>query len=399
MLPRHKRRRRVRINPALVRAGAALALICVVFRLLYFTGLDDRLDGWVRGLAEDGGFVARVLEAELGGLQEQPETLLELGMWKAAFFGGATQYSSPQGSASVAEAPSGGLYFEADKADTAVADEAAQDGDASAPVGSSYTLLDLPEPEDVSVFYEESYVTMKNNTSFSVDIKALLSGELELGENPTVLIIHSHSSESYTPDAENMYVESDPSRTEDTSYNVIRVGDELRSVLEERGYTVIHDRGLYDYPSYQGSYLRSQAAMESYLEQYPELSVIIDLHRDALEDDSGKELGTTFETDGGVSAQIALVMCTGEDGLEHPDWRENLSFALRIQAVMEARYDGLARPLSLRGERFNQQVSTGSILVEVGMSGNTLPEALNAARLFGGCLADVLDTSVEAGSD
>lgn len=397
MLPRHKRRKRTRIDPALLRAGGMLALICVIFRLLYFTGLDEKCDDWLKGLAGDGGFVQSVLKAELGGLQEESESLLELGVWKAAFFGSTTHYSSPQEETSVAESSSGGLYFENDKAFSSVAATQAQDDEASPSVDSSYTLLNPAEPEDVSVFYEEANVTMKNNTSFDVDVSSLLSGNLELGENPTVLIIHTHGSEAYTPDAQNMYIESDPSRTEDSSYNVIRVGEELKAILEERGYTVIHDRGLYDYPSYAGSYPRSLAAMGAYLEEYPEISVIIDLHRDALVDDNGNKVVTTFETDGGVSSQVSLVMCTGEDGLEHPNWRENLRFALRLQAVMEARYDGLARPLSLRGERFNQHVSTGAILVEIGMDGNTLPEAINAARLFGGVLADVLDTSVSAG--
>ena len=60
------------------------------------------------------------------------------------------------------------------------------------------------------------------------------------------------------------------------------MGDELAAALEEQGLTVLHDREIYDYPSYTGSYNRSGAAVEAYLAEYPDIAVVIDLHRDAL---------------------------------------------------------------------------------------------------------------------
>lgn len=226
---------------------------------------------------------------------------------------------------------------------------------------------------------------LNNTTGFSVDVEALLSAPLTQSlpaDGPQVLIIHTHSSEAYAPDGTDLYVPTDTARTEDTNFNVVRVGDELTRILESYGLHVLHDRGIYDSPSYTGSYSRAGAAVESYLSQYPELAVVIDLHRDAL--GSGDTVyKTVAELSGRPAAQVMLVVGTGETGLEHPLWQENLKLALTLQERMNRQYPTLARPLALVPERYNQQLTTGSFILEVGSSGNTLQEALAAVRLFG----------------
>ena len=209
-----------------------------------------------------------------------------------------------------------------------------------------------------------------------------------------VLIIHTHSSEAYTPDGTDRYVESDPYRTEDRKYSVIRVGDALAEQFEAAGLTVLHDREIYDYPSYTGSYSRSGAAVERYLTDNPTIRVVIDLHRDAL--GSGD---VTYKTQAAVSgrtsAQVMMLIGTGANGLPHPDWQRNLALALYLQREMEAHCPGLVRPIELVGERYNQQLSPGMMILEVGSNGNTLREALTAAELFGttagAALAELLE--------
>ncbi len=226
---------------------------------------------------------------------------------------------------------------------------------------------------------------LNNTTGYAVDAAALLAEPLSQrlpAEGPQVLIIHTHSSEAYTPDGTDIYVPTDTARTEDTNFNVVRVGDELTRMLESYGLAVLHDRGIYDSPSYTGSYSRSCAAVESYLSQYPDIAVVIDLHRDAL--GSGDTVyKTVAELSGRPAAQVMLVAGTGESGLEHPNWRENLKLALSLQERMNRMYPTLARPLALVPERYNQHLTTGSFILEVGSSGNTLQEALAAVRLFG----------------
>ncbi len=234
-------------------------------------------------------------------------------------------------------------------------------------------------------------VYLNNKTDYEIDLAEYLSRPLgfSASDGAAVLIIHTHGSEAYNPAGEDVYVPSDPSRTEDKNFNVVRVGDELTKVLSDRGVAVIHDRQLYDYPSYTGSYDRSMESIRAHLAENPEIRVVIDLHRDALEGD-GKLYKTVADVGDTPCAQVMLICGTDYSGLDHPDWRDNLTFALKIQREMVSDYPTLARPLKLSEYRYNQNATKGSLIAEIGTNGNTLQEALTAVRYFGEALADVL---------
>ena len=238
----------------------------------------------------------------------------------------------------------------------------------------------------------EGGMVISNDTSYELDLGSLVSAGTSVklaADGPQILIIHTHGSEAYTPDKTDSYEVSDTSRTQDTEHSIIRVGDELASCFESYGLSVIHDRSIYDYPSYTGSYTKSQAAVESYLKKYPSISVVLDVHRDAI-GDNDVVYKTVAESGGKPCAQFMLLVGTGENGLEHPNWRENLKFALYLQSAVVAKYPSLPRPISLKKERYNQNLSTGYLILEVGSSGNTLSEALNAVRLFADASAPAL---------
>ncbi len=238
----------------------------------------------------------------------------------------------------------------------------------------------------------EKKVDIRNDSSVDIDAESLMAERpvLRSAEGaPQVLIIHTHGSEAYTPSEDDFYAESDPYRTEDKTHNVIKVGDILTEVFESKGIGVIHDRVLYDSPSYTGSYTRSGEAVEKYLKRYPSIAVVIDLHRDAI-GSGDTAYKTRAEPSLGSCAQIMLLVGTGENGLSHPKWQENMRLALYIQQAMEERYPSLARPLAVKNERYNQHLSTGAMIVEVGTNGNTLAEALTAIALFGDAAGDVL---------
>ncbi|MEM5767209.1 MAG: stage II sporulation protein P [Bacillota bacterium] len=244
-----------------------------------------------------------------------------------------------------------------------------------------------PEPEATPVVLPttiEGGMVITNNTSYELDLGALVSAGTSVklaAEGPQVLIIHTHGSEAYTPTMTDTHKRTDNYRTEDRAFSVVRVGDELTACLESFGLEVIHDREIYDYPSYTGSYARSDAAVRKYLAEYPSISVVLDVHRDAI--GSGDVVYKTMAEDGGKPcSQVMLLVGTGENGLEHPNWKENLKFALSLQSAVVEKYPTLSRPIALKKERYNQQLSTGYLIVEVGSSGNTLDEALNAVRLF-----------------
>ena len=216
------------------------------------------------------------------------------------------------------------------------------------------------------------------------DLEALLEQPLQWdlrGSEPTVLILHTHATESYTRQGE-PYTESSAYRTLDEGYNMLSVGDALARVLEENGIRVIHDRTLHDYPSYNGSYTHARQAIAGYLAEYPSIRLVLDLHRDAS-GDPNNQLRTQATVNGQPSAQLMLVMGTDAAGLSHPGWQTNLALGLKLQLQLEAVAPGITRPINLRGQRFNQDMTPGSLLIEVGAAGNTHPEALLAAQTLG----------------
>ena len=148
------------------------------------------------------------------------------------------------------------------------------------------------------------------------------------------------------------------------------------------GLNVLHDKTLYDYPSYDGAYDRSRAGVEAILAENPTIQVVLDLHRDALVGTDGTVYKPLLTVDGIPTAQVMLLCGSDDAGANFPDWPEHLALAMDIQGQINALWPGLARPTTLRTARFNQQLTKGSLLVEIGSHGNTLEEALAGARLF-----------------
>ena len=204
-----------------------------------------------------------------------------------------------------------------------------------------------------------------------------LDWDLQSGQ-PTVLILHTHTTESYLKSGES-YAETAAYRTLSEGHNMLSIGERVADILSRQGISVIHDRELHDYPSYNGSYASAREAIEDILAEESGICLILDLHRDAAAVDGG-QLDTSAQIDGRESAQLMLVVGTDAGGLYHPRWQENLSLALKLQVLLEKENSGLCRPINLCAERFNGDESPGALLVEVGAAGNTHREALLAAR-------------------
>ena len=251
----------------------------------------------------------------------------------------------------------------------------------------------LPEPtqpsqppqEAVLTFSPDSAKDLEISCNFdcSADLSALLtqplSWNLTEGE-PTVLILHSHGSESFAPTG--TYKEISPYHTLDCNHNMISIGTHVAQLLEAGGISVIHDTVLHDNPAYDASYSNSRASVESYLKEYPSIRLVLDLHRDAFEDENGNQIVRTVFSEGITLAPLMFVVGTDAGGLHHPQWQENLALALKLQTQLETLCPGLCRPIDLRTQRFNQDLSEGALLVEVGASGNTRQEALRTAEVL-----------------
>ena len=209
-------------------------------------------------------------------------------------------------------------------------------------------------------------------------------------EGPKVLIVHTHGSEAYTMPPGQEYEASGDCRTTDCDYNVVRVGDELARVLEDAGISVLHDPTLHDYPEYSGAYGRSLDAVEKAMAEYPSITFVLDVHRDAISDGDGSPYKVVSNVAGVNTAQMSMVIGTDGGGLDHPDWQENLKLAAAVQQKLLDSYPTLMRPITVRNSRYNQHVTPGALLVEMGAAGNSLDEALLSARLFGEALAEVI---------
>lgn len=240
-------------------------------------------------------------------------------------------------------------------------------------------------------------MSIKNTSGYDIDIDSILSAgcpvRLEAGTEQ-ILIIHTHSSEAYSPAGLDKYDDLGTNRTLDQNLNVIRIGSELTEIFESFGLNVIHDTQVFDYPSYTGSYNRSCEAVEKYLADYPSIKIVIDLHRDALCSDT-VTYKTTATEQGVCASQVMLFVGSDASGLEHPNWRQNLSLAIYLQNAVCQSYPSLMRPITLTKYRYNQHLTPGSMIIEVGSNGNTLQEALAAIRLFGKSAGSALAELVE----
>lgn len=230
-------------------------------------------------------------------------------------------------------------------------------------------------------------VPIKNASRQTLDTAALADGSFSAAlseQAPQVLIVHTHGSEAYTMPAGEEYAATGSFRTDDATRSVVRVGDEIAAVLSSYGISVLHDRTLHDSPSYNGAYARSLTSIEGYLEKYPSLSFVLDVHRDAVQDASGQQYKLVSREEP-HAAQISLVM-----GSDHDRWQDNLRLAVAVEERLMQSYPTLMRPITLRNYSYNQSVCPGSMLVEVGAAGNSLDEAIYAARLFAAGLAETI---------
>lgn len=233
-------------------------------------------------------------------------------------------------------------------------------------------------------------VEIKNNTKFTLD-ENFLNGDLTIFRQKNkskILIINSHTSESYTSSPENTYVQTGNFRTQDNNYNVVRVGKALKGTLELYDFNVIQDETCHDYPAYNGSYTRSLETVNKHLQKDNDIEIVFDVHRDAIGSNSSFRPITTV--DGKTAAQIMFVVGTSEGGLSHPNWQENLKLAIKIQKKANEMYPGLFRPINLSKSRYNQHTTKGSLIIEVGATGNTLEECLTSMELFGKVISEVI---------
>ncbi len=225
-------------------------------------------------------------------------------------------------------------------------------------------------------------VVVKNHAEKSFHVDELLKKPLVFDGSTggyKVLVVHTHTTESYFPN----------DRDNDETKNMIRIGKEFTAILEQNNIKTLHITKVHDVP-YTTSYKKSLESVTAALQEHPTIEVVIDLHRDALYNEQGEKIKPLTTINGESAAQVMLVTGTEKGGLPHPNWIENLAFAVKIQNDMQHQYPNLARPVDLRKERFNTHTTKNSIIFEIGANGNTMEEAIAGAKLAAQSVANVL---------
>ncbi|MBQ2746538.1 MAG: stage II sporulation protein P [Clostridia bacterium] len=250
-------------------------------------------------------------------------------------------------------------------------------------------------PYGANTSYNKVY--LKNNSGAKIDLPALLkqniSFKIQTNSTPQVLIMHTHTTESYMTEKRDYYVAEDVTRRTDTDKNMAYIGDIFVKNLEAAGIGVIHDKTLHDHPSYTGSYTRSAETIKKHLKENPSIKIVIDIHRDAITSSDKTKSRPIVEIGGKRMAQVMLVMGSETGGITNfPNWKQNLSLAVKYQQTMEVMYPGLARAITLNSAKYNQNLTVGSLLLEVGSEANTFDEAAAAAEAASAALVSLLNT-------
>ena len=252
-------------------------------------------------------------------------------------------------------------------------------------------------PMDLSLSaYGAGYI--QNLTGLSPDTEALLYGPLQPKptlrplantDEPLVLILHTHGSESYSADGAISYREGNEElRSENIEENVVAVGKALANALETKGISTLHCTVLHDRVQFKDSYARAEQTIRAYLAEYPSIKLVIDLHRDAIIKSTGEMVRpVTLNADGEATAQVMCVVGSSWGGEKNDHWEGNLSLALKLRAELNANTKNLCRPPYLRGATYNQEFSPYSLLLEIGSGGNSLAESKRAAVLVADALS------------
>ena len=242
---------------------------------------------------------------------------------------------------------------------------------------SQYLALDSGWVRNLSGLGTEEVLSLsRQELPFDIELNS---------DQPQVLIYHTHATEAYLPTLRGWYGLNESFRSDQDEENMVAVGEVLTQTLEQAGIKVIHDTTQHDNPSYTGAYDRSRETMRKYLEQYPSIKVTLDVHRDAITRDDNTVIAPTATVEGQQVAQVMIISCA--DGERIPNFRQNFTFAAGLQQQAAELYPDLMRPILFDQNRFyNQDLTTGSLLLEFGSHGNTLAQAKRSAVLVGNSL-------------
>lgn len=253
---------------------------------------------------------------------------------------------------------------------------------------------DLTEEKSVS----SGKITIQNKSKFKItkeEIDKLLKEPLKFEfdrKGPKILIYHTHTTESYLRNIDQLNKKDIPSYSSDPKYNVVRVGEELTKHLEkDYNIDVIHNGTVHN-SSHNSAYSNSLRTIDKYLKSYPSIKITLDIHRDGLASDKPK-LRVVTDIGKKKVAKVMFVVGTNGTGLSNPNWKENLKLAIKLQDRLNAQHPGLTKPIWISDNRYNQHLAKGGgLIIEVGADGNTLEEVIESTKYIAKAINDVINT-------
>lgn len=237
------------------------------------------------------------------------------------------------------------------------------------------------------IYLRNTTLNHKVNISDYVNKKVYASVDVS---QPTVLIYHTHSTETYELLDRGYYTKARSSLSQDKKENMIRVGKEICKVLEKNGYKTIHDKTVYD-EEYNGAYNRSFEGVKNTLKNNPSIQIVLDIHRGTIYQKDGSRIKTVTEIDGKKIAQIQIISgCEDGNVTDFPNWEKNFAFAVKLQKQLADTNSKLVRPLLLCSRKYNMHLMPCALQIEIGTDANTLLEAVYSAEFFAESLSQLL---------
>ncbi|MBR1423202.1 MAG: stage II sporulation protein P [Ruminococcus sp.] len=235
--------------------------------------------------------------------------------------------------------------------------------------------------------------TSLSNSDLYEESKKPYDFELEkTAAEPQILIYHTHTTEAFEQTEKTSYDSSFSCKTTDPDMSIVSVGDSICAELDRAGIGYVHDRTIHDHPSYNDAYDDSRESVQALLEQYPSIKIVLDVHRDGIQRDDGTRLAPVCEINGKKAAQIMLISGCDDGTMGMPNYIQNFHFACAFQSALETDWNGLTRPILFDYRHYNQDLTNGSLLIEIGSQANSIDQARYSGALVGKTLVSIFDT-------
>ena len=251
-------------------------------------------------------------------------------------------------------------------------------------------IFSLEQLKDYNFLRSNLYIVPERASVLPTDLNAeeLLAMDMSIAKDssvPQILIYHTHGSEDFTNSTEDI-----------KATGIIAAGSRLAEVLSSvYGYNVIHCTEIFD--NVNGVFDRSKAydysreTVQQILTDNPSIQVIIDLHRDGVNENTH----LVTEVNGKPTSQIMFfngVSRSSAKGdiayLYNRHRSENLSFSLQAKLEALGKYPDFTRKNYIDAYQYNLDLLPRAMLIEAGAQTNSLEEELNAMEP----LADILDS-------